>query len=161
MQPETEPRHAPRWMKVLLGVSLALNFLVLGAVLGALAFGERRDVPRGGDRTSLSAPLMQALPQADQRALRRALLRDREALRGSRQEIRAARDEMIVALRQDPFDRSAFAAALETQLQSGQALFVAGQTALVEHLANMSATEREAYAERLEDLMTRRRPPRD
>jgi uncharacterized membrane protein len=161
MQPETETRHAPRWMKILLAVSLALNFLVLGVVLGAVAFGGLRDGSRDADRANLSTLLLRALPEADQRALRRALRGDREEMRASRQEARAARSDMVVALRQDPFDETAFAAALETQREIGQSIMAVGQGALVAHVGTMSQAERVAYADRLEALNTRRGPPRE
>lgn len=162
MQPETEPRHAPRWMKILLGVSLALNFMVLGVVLGAMVFGGPRDAARGTERAGgLSTALMRALPEDDQRALRRALRADQDALRAGRAEVRAARRDMVMALRQEPFDPNAFAAALETQRAFGQVMMDLGQGALLERIASMSPAARAEYADRLEALGARRSPPRE
>lgn len=160
MTSELSPRRAPQWMKVALGVSLAINCVVVGVVVGAFAFGPMGG-GHGGDRAGLSTPLIRALPEADQRALRRALRDDTGGVRESRAELRAAREDMVAALRQEPFDAAGFAAALEAQRELGATLMEAAQDALVRHTSSMSAGERRAYADRLEELSKSRPRPRD
>jgi len=155
MTTDASPRRAPRWMKIALGVSLGLNFLVVGVVVGAFAFGPNAG-PRGGDRAMLSTPLMRALPEADQRALRRALRAEHSGLRESRSELRAARSAMVDALRQDPFDASGFADALAAQRRLGGDLMDAAHGALLDHMTSQPFAERQAYADRLEAFSMRR-----
>ena len=65
----TPPTRAPRWMKIVLALSLALNLAVAGLALGAfLKDGPRRGMPR-----DLSfGPFTEAFSADDRRALREA-----------------------------------------------------------------------------------------
>ena len=155
METDTSGARAPTWMKVGLSVSLGFNLLVLGTTIGAFAFGPHGG-PRGADRGVVSTPLLRALPEADQRALRETLRTEHAHLRQSRGELRAARAAMAVALRQEPFDAAGFASALEVQRRLGGELMDAAHAGLLHHMSSKPLAERQAYADRLEAFSKRR-----
>jgi uncharacterized membrane protein len=144
-------------LRIVLVVSLALNLLVIGAVGGALyRFGGLGD--RAAEAVGTGRALYRALPHAERRALRRDLRQalDREALRTAR-----IGPQLDSLLRAESFDADAVNALLVTQaqaLQTGQAVMRAGWLDVV---AGMSQAERIAYADRLKEVMSRRKPPRD
>ena len=151
---------APRWMKGLLVVSLAVNLLVAGLAVGQWAGGPPDRADRSGPRGASMAlgPLGRALSQEDRRAIAESLRGDRETFRSLRQ-ARAARQAQIVEILQaETFDRAALATLLEVQRTEGGALAARGQDALLDRLEIMSAEERAAFAERLANQKTRGRP---
>ncbi len=110
-------------LRVVLVVSLALNLAVAGVAAGWwLRHG-------GGARGMRNAMRAQGGPRG-------ALLESMAAL--------------VADLRTEPFDASKVAARLAEQRAVFAARFEMGQAALVAHLANKSASERAAYADRLE-----------
>lgn len=148
-------RKSGRGIRILLFASLALNLLIIGTVAGALLSGG----PRGPDprRSAEGAmfPLIRALPSESRDGLRD---RYRETSRsyGDRKTERAAqRTEILALLRADPFDATAFATYLDTQFARARERGVAGRSALVEQIEALSASERQAYADRLEDYLSR------
>jgi len=156
METDTSGARAPTWMKVGLSVSLGFNLVILGAAVGAFAFGGSHGGPRGADRGVVSTPLLRALPEIDQRVLRQALRAEHAHLRESRSELRAARAAMVVALRQEAFDAVGFATALEAQRRLGGDLMDAAHSALLDHMSSKPLAERQAYADRLEAFSKRR-----
>lgn len=124
--PETPPvvRRAPRWMKILLVVSLALNLLIVGVVVGARfmhpfgpgpvssSFGlslVRFGLSRGGEAREET---------------RKVLSETRPRIDPLRKELRAARRAVADALTADPFDaekfRTAQARVVELERQVGE-----------------------------------------
>ena len=86
-----------RWMPIVLGLSLAMNFAVVAAVGGAAwrhSGDERSGAPRAGKSGAL---YMSALPRESRRAIR-------EQMRSGPRPERSA-DQMLVALRSEPLIR--------------------------------------------------------
>jgi uncharacterized membrane protein len=144
-----EVKQKRRWMPVVLGLSLAVNFAVAAAVVGASwrhMGGEPREerVARGG------AIYMQALP--------------REARHALRQQLRAAEPkrtetgDMIAVLRQDPFDASAATRVLASERDAGLARQGAATAVWLDYVTSMTVAERNSYADRLQHLMDKRPP---
>lgn len=140
-------------LRLLLGASLALNLLVVGLAIGAaLRFGG----PEGARRPPpvLGATMYRELPREDRRAVREAM-RDTPQDRGP--DRKATTREVAQLLRATPFD----AAALETLLQEHAVRRSDWQSlanaALLEQLGQMSEAERAAYADRIEDSLSRKR----
>lgn len=153
---ETEPRNTVRMsgkMRLLLGVSLALNLLVIGAIGGVFL---RPSGPPGGleDRIGMVRALYGALPREDRRALRQTV---RQGVDNSTlQEIRIG-PALYEALRADPFDAAAVDALMTRQsaaLNRGHAKLRAGWLEIV---SQMSPAERLAYSDRLREIMEKRR----
>ena len=142
-----------RWPKILLGVSLALNLLVLGVVGGAIwRFGGPHDM-RSAPR-SIGAAMFHELPREDRRALREGSSKG-HADRRVRQQAEAK--AVDAALRATPFDRAALETVLEGQSSQRAHFQKSVQDAWLDRIAGMSTTERLAYAERLSARLTERR----
>lgn len=140
----TERTRKRGWMPVVLGISLALNLAVLAAVAGAA--WRHKDAPqvsRGG------GVYMQALPREAQRAVR-AQLRSAALQRGDV-------SEMLSVLREDPFDPAAAAVVLEVRRDAGLARQNIATAAWLEQVSAMNAQDRSAYADRLEEVLQRRK----
>ncbi|WP_162848067.1 periplasmic heavy metal sensor [Litoreibacter halocynthiae] len=151
--------RTPKRVKVALAISLAINVLVVGVIVGAVLHGGNRDRSsfdkRGGDTAAIGI-YGRALEKPDRRAIGQRL-RDGRATRG--QEIRAELGEMVREasdlLKQTPFDKGAFSDVLLRQQGLIKGRSDAMQDALVEQIAAMSPEQRAEYAERLEELLER------
>jgi len=137
-------------------VSLTLNLAVLGAIAGAHVRdgADARRLPppeRSALRDVGIGPFLDAMPREDRAALGAAMRErvggdigpDREALANDFQ-------EMLAALRAEPYDSDRLDAVLTAQHDRMESRILAGQAVLIEAIAKMSPTERQAYADRLE-----------
>ncbi len=150
-EPTSNPRRSPTWMRILLGVSLALNLAVVGLAIGA----SFRVLGPGGPPPpphSFGGALIRGLPVEDRKDISR---RARDTL-GSRRDHRADAERLITALRSDPFDQAAVAGLIEAQSSGRQAWAAALQSAWLEKVTAMTADERQAYADALEEAEKRR-----
>ncbi|MFV0514898.1 MAG: periplasmic heavy metal sensor [Jhaorihella sp.] len=161
MSDRDQPRQGrcPRWMRVLLGLSLALNLLVAGLAAGAALrygrAGEMHQPPR-----SLAGAMIRELPQQDRRALR-ALARDdlaRDGNGGYRARRRAEASAVADALRAVPFDTAILRSLLDDQNRRRAAIRDELREAWLARVAAMGDTERAAYADRVEQAMRRGGP---
>lgn len=150
-------RTGGRWLRIALAVSVAINLCVAGVVAGAWL---RDGPPRGGGVRDVGfGPYAAGLTEDDRAALRRALIARGPDLRAARMAMRDDMAAVVAALRADPFDAAAMAAAMErgtTRLAEFAGL---GRSLLVEHAAAMTPEARAAFADRLETAATRRGPP--
>lgn len=151
-------QRCPRWLRLLLIVSLALNLMVVGLVAGMAWTGGGK---HGGHHPSrlekIGGPLTRALSKEDRRAIGREMrsaYQDRAGDRGAQHELMQA---LIDDLRQVPFDRDAVTRQLAAQRDILQDRVQLGQTLLVDRLADMSEQDRAAYADRLQNALDRRR----
>jgi len=148
-----KPR-SPRWMRVLLVLSLALNLLIVGVVAGAVASGKTGG-PRAGDVSF--GPYSAALSREDQRMLRRAIRQDGK--RTDWAEARANFQTFLSVLRTEPLDEGEMRRLFQEQGEMARARQDIGKTALLERIVEMSPQDRAAFADRLEEVL--RRGPRD
>jgi uncharacterized membrane protein len=145
----TDPAPRPgRGLKLALAVSVALNLLVAGVVAGAFL--------RGGPLHDLGfGPFAAALTEADHAALKREFRARMPDLREMRRGQRVAMAGVLAALRAEPFDPAALAAAMEAAAaRMGDRLRI-GQDLLVGHLAAMSPADRAAFADRMQAATAR------
>ncbi len=149
------PKVKLGWTGIVLFGSLAVNFLVIGVMAGALLAG-----PHDRDRTALRglgyAPFMRALPEKDRSALHEALERDADSFRDNRAELRAQFEAFLAALRADPFDASEVGRLFSEQRNRITERQFLGQSYLLDRIATMSARERAAYADALDRKLERR-----
>jgi len=154
--PTTAPKAArgPRWVKVVLALSLALNLAIAGAVAGFFL----RDGPMRDSRTAMgyAAPYIIALPREARRGVFQTIRSD-DAL-PKRKDRRAQYAEMLAALRSDPFDGDAVRTILTRQWQSVGDIQDVAQSAWLAAVSGMSTDERAAYVEKVEEVL--RRGPR-
>lgn len=143
-------RTKRRWMPVLLVISLAVNLLVAGVVLGTvLRFkgGDHARIPPG-----FGAALYHAMPKDDRKALRGELsgLRTKGAS-GRVQNF----SELLEALQAVPFDPETVEALLQQQTETTLNLQGAMQQKWLTYVTELTDGERQIYAERLEEVVQR------
>lgn len=144
-------RRSPLWMRVLLGVSLALNLAVIGLAAGAAL----RLFGHGGPPLppeSFGGAIYRALEPGDRRELS-ARVRATVEPRNSRREDAAS---LVRALRAEPYDAAAVVAVLDAQSAARLGWREALQVAWLDQVASMNASERKAYADRVEAEEQRR-----
>ena len=149
------PPRTALWVKIVLGVSLALNLAIIGLVVGAFArVGPELKAMPG---VNYAMPYAMALPREE----RVALLRDvrRTTNLPSRQERRAHYAKMLQVLRADQFDPDEARALMSTQARVMVAAQQAAQDAWIKKTAAFTPQERLSYADALEEALRRRRPP--
>ncbi|WP_298857726.1 periplasmic heavy metal sensor [uncultured Sulfitobacter sp.] len=136
-----------RWMPIILGLSLAINLAVVAAVGGA-AWRHSGDARSGLPRASKSGALyMKALPRESRRAIR-------EQMRSGPRPDRST-DQMLAALRSEPFDPEAAVRVLELQRDAGLQRQHAATAGWLAEVTAMNAQERAAYADRIEEMAKR------
>ena len=163
--PNATPKPPFRWGRVVLFVSLALNLadagMVGGAVLGR--FDHKRAEYAARD---ISFGLFsEGLSEGDRKALRRAYGEAKKDIRADRSEMREDLQAVLAALRTQPFDVATLRAALARGTERAAERQVLGQTLLLAHLESLTAAERAALADRVEQSLKRRskrdRKPKD
>lgn len=144
---DLKPRNL--W-KILFGISLALNLLIVGALGGAML----RVGKGSGVKHRASGNLyMRALNFEDKKALRKKLFKNKD----SRKIIRAREDSSyssaLKILRKYPFDRKAFEDLLDQQTKYSKSRPSSARAVLITQIENMTKEERLIYSKRLEDLI--------
>ncbi len=144
-----------RWVRVVLFVSLAVNLLVVGLVVGALLSG-----PHGRDRPELRGlgygPFVRALSKEERSALHEALARNADSFRHNRAELRAQFEALLMALRTEPFDAAEVERLFAEQRDRILERRRLGQASLLERIMAMSPQDRAAYADALDRKFRRR-----
>lgn len=158
MPPTATPsaRKPRKWPRVLLAVSLTLNLLVLGLVIGAKAGGhtERGFDPRGPDRGAIRdlgfGPVAGAFDRKDRRAIGRALRERSGSFADNRKTLEGEFNQMLSVLRADPFDAGALAALMDGQSERMRHRGETLRVLVLERISRMSPEERAGFADRIE-----------
>lgn len=148
-------RRAPRWMRVTLILSLLVNLLVAGIVLGGLT-GQLRKPPPPLGEVSLGA-FTPALTDPDRRAIRDRAAHEGLSFREAMRTARAEQTAIIAALRSEPWDRAAIETVMTQIRDRAEARMDLGGRLVLERLDKMSPQERRDLADRME-AQSRRRP---
>lgn len=145
---QTKPKRRFPWLKLALVVSVVLNVLVIGMLWGVMT--------RTSQQGSLLRASVAALPADDRRELRRSTGAILRAARDQASGNTGGPQQMITALRADEFDPEAFSDALR-QAQD-RLLRISDQMheQLLAKVSAMSAQDRLAYAEALEERIRHR-----
>jgi uncharacterized membrane protein len=150
--PTTE-RQRRRWIGPLLIASLAINFLVLGAVAGwAWRHGPRDHWrgPHGG-----AERILWLLPEAKRDAAKAIIARHQQGEEGRDADGKAARAAVLAALTAEPFSRPALEQALSTLASTELSRRL--QPAVIGEIAEtLSLGERKDLATHIEQMMERR-----
>jgi uncharacterized membrane protein len=143
--------RCPRWVKVVLAVSLALNLAVVGLVAGMMM----RIAPLREVRSNLgyAAPYVIALPGQERRSLLRAIRNDPSLPR--RADRKAAFKDMVNVLRLEPFDRTQVSNILNRQGADVSQIQTVAQSAWLDAVEGMSIKNRLAYIDRIEVVLSR------
>lgn len=140
-------------VRIALGISVALNLLIVGLVAGAVL---REGDPRARVVRDLDfGPFTEALSPRDREALRRDFVERAPELRAVRREMREDLEGVLAVLRSEPFDAVALAGLMENQKGRMARRVDLGQELLLNRLAAMTAAERAEFADRLERRLRR------
>ncbi len=159
LSPQTPKPSAPRWMKIALVVSLAMNLAVIGLVAGA-AVNFRKEGGPQMSRIDGPNPFLRAMTPEDARTMRRLLRPDASQLGASRENGRAAMQAILAQLRAETFSEAALRVAFAQIAAANSARADLGQEAIVTYLLSLDAAERAKFADRLEQSVKRGGPRR-
>lgn len=152
---ETEKRmqrRVPLWVKLLLGLSLALNLAVLG-LLGGIA---TRLQDRGPGAVNYAIPYVIALPKDERRSIGKQIRQKARAGElPSRKDRMSHYRQMLTLLEAESWNAREAEAILVGQSTDTVALQSAARAAWLETMAGFSPEERLAYAERLRKVVNR------
>lgn len=144
-----------KWVRVVFGVSLGLNLLVIGLLVGTIMrFGDtegRRPPPH-----SMGTALYRELPHEDRKALRKSS--QMRASHSKEQRIAEA-EAFTAALRASPFDKDAVKTVLNEQAKYRLEWQETAQIAWLERVSQMSVEARSEYADRLYEALTHAHRP--
>ncbi len=110
-------RFSPRTLRWVLIGSLALNVLIVGAVLSAICFGGPRHHGPGGPKGVMLLGFAQVLPSERAEVVRQSVATELPNLEAARRSMRDARATVRAALSAEPFDQGKFEAALDGIVQ--------------------------------------------
>lgn len=141
---------SPLWMRITLLLSLAVNLLIVGLIIGVVAVGGLRP---GGDRPvrDVGTVFTRSLDPEDRRALRRDFVSGLAEQGRAQDRVVQDLQETLVILRQSPFDPDAFEASLANQSERRKRREDIGREALTARIASMTDEERAVYADRVEE----------
>ena len=149
MSDPTDFKQRNLW-KILFGISLAINLLIIGALGGALSRAGKGPMIQHRASGSL---YMRALNFEDKKALRKKLFRNKDSRKIIRAKEHSSYSSAVKILKKDPFDRKAFEDLLDEQTRYSKSKPSSARAALVAQIANMTKEERLVYSQRLDDLV--------
>ncbi len=149
MTDSANPKRGKLW-KILFGISLALNLLIVGALGGALM---RKGKGPTANHLASGFLYMRALDFRDKRALRKEILKNKDARKMVKDRNQASFNSAVGILKNHPFDRVAFENLLDEQANHAKLRQSLARAALVNHIENMTKEERLIYAQRLKDFI--------
>lgn len=151
---ETSPRPRRRWITILLIVSLGLNMILVGFLVGSVL----RSHPHRDPVISVWAirKALRDLPSDERERVRDAFEQVRAEMRSRAGDMGVLRDTLGQTLTADPFDAQAFADALDALEDQRTAVADIGKRKLVEIVATFDLPIRQ----RLMEAMKRQRRAR-
>ena len=111
MTDSANPKRRNLW-KILFGISLALNLLIVGALGGAFI---RKGKGPTANHLASGFLYMRALDFKDKRALRKEILRNKDGRKLVKDRNQASFNSAVGILKSHPFDRAAFENLLDEQ----------------------------------------------
>ena len=152
MSDPTDFKQRNLW-KILFGISLAINLLIIGALGGALSRAGKGPMIQHRASGSL---YMRALDFEDKKALRKKIFRNKDSRKIIRAKEHSSYSSAVKILKKDPFDRKAFEDLLDEQTKYSKSRPSSARVALVTQIENMTKEERLIYSKRLEDLIRKK-----
>jgi uncharacterized membrane protein len=149
MTDSTNPKRRNLW-KILFGISLALNLLIVGAFGGAFM---RKGKGPTAKHLASGFLYMRALDFKDKRVLRDEILRNKNGRKLVKDKNQASFNSVVGILKNHPFDRATFENLLDEQAKHAKLRQSSARRALVNHIENMTKEERLIYAQRLKDFI--------
>lgn len=148
-----DPPATGRGLKLILALSLAVNLGIAGLATGAWL----KDGGGGRGQGLMGfAPFSEAMSREDRRALRHAMLPRTAELASAREAAKAEFESLVSALRDEAAGPAAIRAALTAIAAHNTARLDLAHELIEAHLLGMSASERNAFADRLEAALHHR-----
>lgn len=139
--------------KILFGVSLALNLLIVGAVGGVLVRKAQMPI---ASHIAPGVLYIKAMDFENKRALRQTILRNNDDNEMVTNQNHASFTSAVRLLKSHPFDKEVFENALIEHANRSISRQNSVRNTLVAHISNMTKKDRLIYAQRLEELVDRR-----
>ena len=154
---QTRQAKKPRnWMRMALILSLAINLLIVGALVGAFAKNEKT-TGRHLDRASMGlGAYILALPTPKQDEILSMIGKGSKDRREFRKNMKEFRRELDATLQAQPFSSQAVKNAMDLQRMSAIARTVKIQEAYLAALAEMSEEERAAHLKLAQEIKAKR-----
>ena len=149
MSASTDLKPRNLW-KILFGISLALNLLIVGALGGAMLRVGKGPVVKHRASGNL---YIRALNFEDKKALRKELVKNKDSRKVIRATEHSSYSSAVKILRKYPFDRKAFEDLLDQQTKYSKSRPSWARAVLITQIENMTKEERLIYSKRLEDLI--------
>lgn len=144
-------RRCPRWLWILLVVSVSLNLVAVGMIGGRYL----RKMDRDPELGRWQARIVRMLPE-ERQAMGREIMLGRKAELGEiRNSLMASNRQVWAALRADPFEPAAFQAALDARRAAMAQRFGLLHMQMVEITEKLTASERAEIAEKMEERSKR------
>ena len=142
-----------RLSRIFLGISLGLNFLLIGGIAGALLHWPGGDHRRSGPLLSLAGLsfISQALDRDDHNAIREVISKRKLSAREHSREMDKYLERLIQLLSSDPFEPEKLDELFLEQRSRFFGLLEEGQSILADRIKAMSSEERSEFALRLEN----------
>lgn len=136
-----------KYWKIAFGLSLALNFLILGVVGSAVMNGSDARSSASGLRGDALFAMTAMLPRAARDEFREEMRKNRGPSGEKRKSIQL--EDLVTELRRPDFSQERFTEVLKSGREARAAGTLHAERTLSERLASLSLEEREAYADRL------------
>lgn len=146
------------WLRVLLLLSLAINLLVVGLAVGAMVKWSKWRSDHPARMEMGVGPLTRALSHDDRKAIARDMRAAQAKGHVSRAEMRVELQGLVQDLKAVPYDPDVVEQRLTRHRAGFEERLSLGVRLLQARLAQMTPEDRAAYADRLEDVLERRRP---
>ncbi len=143
------------WVKIALGLSLALNIFFVGLSGGKLFHSK----PEGRDDAPNS--FLQTLSDERAAEVREAFAKMREARRGGSEDRRAAWGQVREVMTAETFDRAAMQAAMDAVMRERSERTERRYAQMIDFVATMSHEERVAFSDAMRERWRNRRARRE
>jgi uncharacterized membrane protein len=142
----SEARRTPRWVKVALVASLALNLLILGTIGGSIWASRQAPTVSGRSGGPHMLGFTRTLPYERRFEIWKVTRHELRALRPLRKDVRRARAQARAVLVAQPFDKQKFAEAQTRVFEAEMAFRREAQALFVAIAGVLTPEERGAFA---------------
>ena len=143
--------RGPRWVRILLVASLALNLIGAGLMAGAWLGHDPKTAP--ARRDFALGPLAAAMTHEDWKAMRPAFLALHPDLGRGPEALEQEYLPLLAALRAEPVDAGAITAALATLSEQNASRLASAREVIGGYLTSLPAEARAQYLARLEAFL--------
>lgn len=135
------------WKRIILPVSLALNLLFVGAIVGAGWMRNKHGASFGGPSGSMVKHMLRHLPDDKRQSILDQITHHRQGQRSKRREINGFRGELGKALKGEPFNAELVRGAAQKMHRARGELVGTKMELLVNVLAQLTPKERRKIME--------------